>query len=335
MLNDKITGSLDYFNRKRTGLRGAKYDVLVPTELGYNLPDENVGSDQVRGGEVAVSYRDQKNGFTYSVGGNFSYARQKFLDSYKPKFGNSLDHFFNSGEHRNSNLFWGYETMGQFQSQEEIDNYKVNIDGQNNKTLLPGDLIYKDLNKDGVIDNQDTRAIGYGTGKTPIMNFGLNLSLAYKGFDLAANFSGGAMYSFNRNFEMRWPFQNGGALQQIFYDDHWHREDPFDPNSKWIAGKYPAMRFNDSNHSNYNKNSTFWLVNVKYLRCRTLELGYSLNKVLLERSKIARARIYVNAYNLFSIDNTHQYGVDAEIYDDNGLTYPQSKFVNVGVNLSF
>lgn len=94
------------------------------------------------------------------------------------------------------------------------------------------------------------------------------------------------------------------------------------------------MRFNDGGHSNY-RNSTFWLVNVHYLRCRTLELGYSLTKGLLERTKISRARIYVNTNNLFSLDNTHQYGVDAEIYDDNGLTYPQSKFVNVGVNLSF
>ncbi|PUZ27790.1 TonB-linked outer membrane protein, SusC/RagA family [Chitinophaga costaii] len=335
LLNDKLSGTIDYFNRKRTGLRGAKYDVLVPSELGYSLPDENVSSDQVRGGEVALSFRDTKNGFTYSIGGNFSYARQKFLDSYKPKFGSSLDHYFSSGEQRNSNLFWGYEAIGQFQSQDEINNYTINNDGQNNKTMLPGDIKYKDINKDGVIDNQDTRPIGYGTGKTPIMNFGINLSFAYKGFDLVANFSGGAMYSFNRNYEMRWPFQNGGALQKIFYDDHWHREDPFNPNSKWIAGKYPAMRFNDGGNSNYNKNSTFWLVNVKYLRCRTLELGYSLSKPLLERSRISRARIYVNAYNLFSIDNTHQYGVDAEIYDDNGLTYPQSKFVNVGVNLSF
>lgn len=335
LLHDKLTATVDYFNRKRTGLRGPKYDVLMPSELGYNLPDQNVSSDQVRGGELSLSYRNSKNGFTYSVGGNMSYARQKFLDSYKPRFGSHLDQYYASGEHRNSNLFWGYEAIGQFQSQEQIDNYKVNIDGSNNRTLLPGDLIYKDINGDGVINNQDTRPIGYGTGKTPIVNFGLNFSFAYKGFDLNMNFSGGAMYSFNRNWEMRWPFQNGGALQRIFYDSHWHHEDPFDPNSKWIAGKYPAMRFNDAGHSDYNKNSTFWLVNVHYLRCRTLELGYSLTKGLLERTKISKARIYVNTNNLFSLDNTHQYGVDAEIYDDNGLTYPQSKFVNVGVNLSF
>jgi hypothetical protein len=99
-------------------------------------------------------------------------------------------------------------------------------------------------------------------------------------------------------------------------------------------GKYPALRYNDGGHSNYNKNSTFWLHNVKYIRARTIELGYSLPKSLLEKLKMQRARVYINGYNLFSIDNLKQFGVDPEIADDNGLQYPQNKFVNVGINLS-
>ena len=109
---------------------------------------------------------------------------------------------------------------------------------------------------------------------------------------------------------------------------------PFDPNSEWIPGKYPALRFNDGGHSNYNKNSTFWLHNVTYIRARTLELGYSLPDTFLEKINVSRARFYVNAYNLFSIDNLAEFGVDPEISDDNGLQYPQNKFVNVGVNIS-
>jgi hypothetical protein len=95
------------------------------------------------------------------------------------------------------------------------------------------------------------------------------------------------------------------------------------------------LRFNQGGHSNYNKTSTYWAHNVKYLRARTLELGYSIPAVLLRRVKIEKARFYVNAYNLFSIDNVHQYSIDPEINDDNGLQFPQNKFLNVGVNLSF
>lgn len=334
-LNDKVSGTIDYFNRKRTGLLGVKYDILVPSELGYLLPFENVSSDQVSGGEFSLGYRGKINDLNFNIGGNVSYARTKNLSSYKPVFNNSLDHFRNSKEQRYSNTFWGYETVGQFQSQEEINNYHVNVDGFGNKTLLPGDLIYKDQNNDGVINNDDQRAIGYGTGRNPIVSFGFSLSASWKGFDARADFSGGGGYSFNRKWEMRNPYQNNGNLLAEIYNDRWHREDPFDKNSKWIPGKNPALRFNDSEHSNYKPDSDFWLVNVRYLRARTLELGYSVPKAIISRVKIEKARVYVNGYNLFSIDNMGKHGLDAEIVDDNGLTYPQSKFVNVGFELSF
>ena len=96
LLDTKLSGSIDYFYRKREGLRGRKYDVLVPSELGYALPDENVNSDAVTGGELLLSYNGKANDFIYSVGGNISYARQKFLESYKPRWGNSWDHYRNS-----------------------------------------------------------------------------------------------------------------------------------------------------------------------------------------------------------------------------------------------
>ncbi|UJH90740.1 hypothetical protein LZ575_18565 [Antarcticibacterium sp. 1MA-6-2] len=162
---------------------------------------------------------------------------------------------------------------------------------------------------------------------------GLSIYVAYKGFDFSADFSGASGYSYNQEWETRIPFQNGGALNEIFLD-RWHRADPFDPDSEWIPGKYPALRYNNSGHSNYNKNSTFWLHNVTYLRARTLELGYSLPESLLTKLNLERARFYVNGYNLFSFDNLKDFGIDPEISDTNGLQYPQNKFVNVGVNIS-
>jgi TonB-linked SusC/RagA family outer membrane protein len=335
ILHNKVTGTVDYFNRKRTGLLGAKYDILVPSELGYSLPSENVNSDQVSGAEASLAYGGKVNDVKFNIGGNVSYARSKSLHTYKPVYNNSLDHYRNSVQERYSNTFWGYEVNGQFQSQEQINNYKVNIDGSGNKTLLPGDLIYKDQNNDGIINDLDQRPIGYGTGRNPIINFGINLAVSWHGFDARADFSGGSGYSFNRNYELRNPYQNGGNLLADIYKDRWHREDPFDLNSKWIPGKYPALRFNNGGHSNYGNNSTFWLINVHYLRARTLELGYTVPKNILSKAKIEKARFYINGYNLFSLDNMHNVGIDAEITDDNGLTYPQSKYVNVGFELSF
>lgn len=335
LFNNKLTGTADYFHRERDGLLDRKYDILMPSELGYGLPYENLNSDAIVGGEFSLMYNGRIKDVGVMIGGNFSYARARDLTKYKPTYFNSMDKYTSASVDRWQNLFWGYESIGQFQSQDQINSYKVDIDGQNNKTLLPGDLIYKDINNDGKIDGADMRPIGWGTGRNPIMNMGLNIALNYKGFDFHADFSGGSGYSFNRNWEMRWPYQNGGNLQQIFFDDRWHREDPYDLNSKWIAGKYPSLRFNDGGHSDYNKNSTFWLVNVHYLRCRTLELGYSLPQRIISRVKVQRARFYINTSNLFSLDNTHQYGIDAEIADDNGLTYPQSKYLNVGFELSF
>lgn len=333
LFKGKLSGSLDYFYRKRMGLIGDKYDVLVPAEMGYSLPRENVNSDAVVGGEAALNYHGTAGDFKYSVGSNISFARSRFLESYKPTWGNSWDKYRNSSEDRWNNIYWGYEVIGQFQSQEEINHYPINNDGQNNQTLLPGDLKYKDVNNDGKIDGYDVRPIGYGGGN-PNINFGLSLSLAWKGIDFTADFSGGAMYTFTRDWETRWPYQNNGNLLKDFYEDRWHRADPYDVNSAWIPGKYPALRFNQGGHSNYNKHSTFWVENLKYLRARTLEVGYSFPKSLLERARIKKTRFYVNAYNLFSIDNAMKYGLDPEIVDGNGLQYPQNKVINFGINLS-
>ncbi|MFC1226124.1 SusC/RagA family TonB-linked outer membrane protein [Pedobacter sp. BG31] len=334
LFNSKLSGTADYFYRKRTGLKQVKNDVLVPIELGYPLAAENLESDAQFGAEFALNYRDKIGEFNYNVGGNISISRRKFLEQYKPRYGNSWDNYRNSYNQRYTDIFWGYEVTGQFQNSDEINNYKVNIDGKGNRSLLPGDLIYKDQNGDGIIDGLDERPIGYTTSGQPNIGFGFTIGGSYKNFDFTADFSGGAMYSWNQNWEQRWAFQNGGALLQNFADDSWHRTNLYDLNSPWVAGKYPALRFNDGGHSNYNKNSTFWLHNVRYLRARTLEIGYTIPKRWAEKIKIQNARVYVNGYNLFSIDNLSDYGVDPEIADDNGLQYPQNKFFNIGLKLT-
>lgn len=338
-LNNHLSGTVDYFYRKRTGLLARKYDVVLPSEVGYDLPQENLNSDAQYGEEISLNYANKIGAFAYNIGGNFSYSRSKNLQQYKPLFNNSLDQYRNSAANRYAHIDWGYQVIGQFTSQEQINNYKINNDGKGNISLLPGDLMYKDQNNDGRIDQYDERPIGFGYGTQPNINFGFTLGGAYKGFDFHADFSGGAGYTWFQNWETRWAFQNNGNLNAIF-TDRYHHSDPFDVNSPWVPGKYPANRVNPGfGHADYElngqRNSTYWLHNVKYLRARTLELGYSLPANMLTKVKIRKARFYVNAYNMFSFDNLKQYAVDPEVTDDNGLQFPQSKVLNFGVNLTF
>jgi TonB-linked SusC/RagA family outer membrane protein len=335
LFNNTLTGTADYFYRKRTGLLGSKNDLIVPTEIGYSLPQENVNSDAQYGEEFSLNYNNKIGDLSYNISGNIAYTRLKNLNSYNPLFFNSWDQYRNSSENRFGNIDWGYELEGQFTSQEQINNYPVNVDGRGNRTLLPGDLIYKDQNGDGKIDQYDERPIGFGYGEQPNINYGFSIGASYKSFDFHADFSGGAGYTWFQNYETRWAFQNNGNLNSIF-EDRWHRADPYDVNSQWIEGRYPANRINPGNgHSDYGSNSTFWLHNAKYLRARTIEIGYTLPQSLLTKIKVRRARVYLNGYNLFSIDNLRSYNVDPETTDDNGLQFPQNKVVNVGLNLSF
>ncbi len=343
-LNGKLTGSFDWFYRKRTGLVGIRSDVVLPVELGYSLAAENLNSDARYGEEGSLAFNSKIGQVNFTIGGNLSFTRSKNLDVYNPTYLNSYDKYRTGTENRFSNLDWGYVAIGQFTSQEQINNYDVDIDAQGNKTLLPGDIIYKDLNGDKKIDQLDQQPISWGYGQQPNINFGFTLAASFKSFDFHADFSGAAGYSWFQNWETRWAFQNNGNLNSIF-EDRWHRENIYDPNSAWVPGKYPANRYNPQfGYSDYAirnqdytaaRNSTFWLHNVKMFRARTIELGYSLPKSLLQRANIQRARIYINAYDLFSIDNLKEFNIDPELVDDNGLQFPQNRVINAGINLSF
>lgn len=335
LFGSHLNGTIDYFDRSRTGLVGTNYSVVLPQETGYSLPGINENSDSQRGGEVSLVYNNKIGGLTYNVGGNFSYSRHTNNINITGPFGNSLDQYRNSIVNRTSNLYWGYEAIGQFTSADQINAYKVNEDGKGNSTVLPGDLIYKDQNGDRKIDGSDQRPLGYNPGAQPNINFGLTFGASFKGFDFHADFSGASGYSWNQNFESRWAFQNNGNLNTIFQDS-WHLSDPYNLNSTWIEGKYPVNRNNvNTNHYDYNSNSSYWLHSAKYIRARTIELGYSLPSALLSKVRVKRARFYANVYNLFSWDNLHQYGVDPEVIDDNGLQTPQNRVFNFGVNLTF
>lgn len=331
MWEGKLSGEVDGFYRKRTGLPGSRYDVLIPTEAALDLPPENLGADANMGIEGAFLHRNTVGDFTYSVGVNATLARRKNLYTYKPRFGNSWDQYRHSNEDRWAAVQWGQHVVGRFQSQEQIANYPVDIDGKNNTTVMPGDFIYEDVNDDGVINDLDSRPVGYGGEQLPYMTFGLNLETKYKGFDFSLAFAGGTMQSRGRGAETKIPFMGNGNSPEHLFNDRWHREDIFDPESNWIPGTYPALRRSQNAHINLP--SDFWFRNVTYLRLRNIQIGYTLPKVVLDKLNVDQIRVYINGLNLYSFDNLKDLQLDPESNRPNGLDYPPMKVVNIGANI--
>ena len=135
-------------------------------------------------------------------------------------------------------------------------------------------------------------------------------------------------------WEVAYPFQGDGNSTAYLLTDSWHRADPTDANSEWIAGKFPATRYAGNNVS-FNKYSSFWMHNTYYIKLRTLELGYTLPKSISNKFFVDRLRIYANAYNLFSIDNLSQYQLDPEIQSNSALVTPNLRTFSFGFNLNF
>jgi len=334
VLNNKMNGQFDVFERRRTGLPAARYDVLLPSEVGYTLPNANLNADATRGIEGMVTYMGQRGKVNYSIGVNATFARLRSLHTYKPRFGNGWDEYRNSIENRWANETWGYHVTGRFNSEDEIKNYGIDNDGQGNRTELPGDFKYEDVNGDKIINGMDQRPIGYAQGAQPYMSFGLNASIGYKGFTLRMDLAGAAMQSFLRDWELRYPFQNNGSSPAYMLANRWHRTDPYDNSSAWVSGKYPAIRKDNTTHVNYQVND-FWITNVHYLRLKNLELAYNFSKTLVKKMGLSALRVYVNGTNLFSFDNVKEFEIDPEISSSNGLVYPQQRLYNFGFNVSF
>lgn len=333
LLNNKLTLTADAFKIIRTGYPGKRYDVLLPAEIGYDLPNENLGKNGYYGAEGIITYTDKVGELNYVVSGNMTFSRFRDLETYKPRFSNSWNEYRSSIEDRWGGVWWGYQVVGRFQSEDEIRNHPINNDGQDNRTQLPGDLIYKDVNGDGIINDMDQRPIGYPTGWAPMMTFGGRIGLDWKGINLNIDLAGGAIQSWFQDYELRNAFHGGGNSPAYLLEDRWHRKDPYDPNSEWIPGYYPAIR--NGNSGPNSANSDFWLTNVRYLRVRNLELGYNLPKAWIQKLKAEKVRFYINASNLISFDNVKDFQIDPEIEARAAVVYPQQKVFMVGFNMTF
>ena len=332
LISGLITTEFDYFIRKRDGLLATR-QLSLPTTFGQTLPQENLNSDKTKGFEIVLGHHNKINGFTYDIKANFSTTRIYNRHIERAASSNMYDDWRNNGNDRYQNIQWGKKVIGQFQSYDEILNAPIQ-DNNGNKSLMPGDLRFEDVNNDGIIDDKDNKPIGHGN--TPRMYYGLNLSGEYKGFDLTVFFQGAAGHEVFISGDVMSPFiQQGLGNGFAIWLDRWHRENPSDMNSKWIPGYMPALR--PTGFSANESNNTWTMHKANYLRLKTLELGYTFPKKWVGNLGIDKLRIYLNSFNMLTF--TSREGImkymDPENSEGSLRYYPQMKTFNFGVNLTF
>lgn len=324
--NGLINLSVDIFRRDRTGLLGTRA-LTIPGTVGATLPQENLNSDMRQGIEVVLGHSRTVGKIVYDVSANFSYTRGQATYIERTPDANSYLSWRNNTTNRWDNIQWGYVYAGQFQSQEDL-NTSPDHDGYGNKTLLPGDLKYEDINKDGQITSLDQKPIGRGT--VPDISFGLNSSVSYRNFDIAISLQGATHYNHMRWSILRGPLAWNRNSWDIFLDN-WHHENVYDINSAWVPGKYPAAATRGTPPSNQN-NSGFWMDDPTYLRLKNLEIGYTLkSKSVLSKLKIESLRAYISGNNVLTW--TGMPYVDPEILQD--YNYPMSRDFTFGVSVTF
>jgi TonB-linked SusC/RagA family outer membrane protein len=348
----KLGMTVDLFQKTREGLLANRVG-STPNTLGATFPQENLNSDAFKGIELSISHRNRINDFGYSVSANATYARQQIIKKERAPYGNSMEKWLDDqAEGRYLGRGFVYHQIGQFTSLEEIQEAPLYGDNVGNSWVLPGAYIMEDMNGDGRVDGNDARYAIWaselpGINADPLnipLQFGVNVSMNYKNFDLNMLFQGATLY--NKNVltgPTAWASNLSPNLQET-YLDRWHPADPtmdpYDPNTQWISGEWPALYNNRGVDRRDLLNSTLWSANATYMRLKNIELGYSLPKNMLNTLKIQQFRVYVNGFNLFTLKGKifRDLKVDPEKEEGRygaGLEYPLMKTFNVGVNITF
>lgn len=311
--------SVDIFKEVRSGIlaqRGAE----VPWSFGGTLPLENIGKVDNKGIDASLTFNHQIGKVRYSLGGNFTYARNKIVEMAEAAGTSEL--MRRTG--RPIHSYFGYKTDGIFQSQAEIDAYaKQEVVGSSYVTKV-GDIKYVDVTGDNVVNAKDMTYLGYGN--VPEIIYGINGSLSWKNFDFSFLFQGAGHVQVHLNGGVIMPYFNDGNLPQLWVSEAWTEKNP--------SNRYP--RLGQSNHnfpdSGFAPVQTY-LYDASYLRLKNVEIGYNFPKKWLSNLKIENARVYVSGQNLLTFTQVPQ--IDPENANSQGWSYPQMKAFNFGLNIQF
>ncbi|MEJ5993761.1 TonB-dependent receptor [Pedobacter sp. Du54] len=312
LFSGKLSLTADYFNDYRYDQLFVKDDVLKI--IGVTLPTTNTAITRNKGYDGQISYRNKIGSFNYNGGFTFSVAKNKILFQgeatprypYLAKTGLPIGQGF------------GYNVLGFFQNQAEVDSYP------HLANVKPGDLKYEDINGDGAIDQQDYRAIG--KPNLPQTVLGATAGFEFKGFSLSVLFQGSFDYSYRIAVAGVIPFQ--GNLQESALG-RWTPDNP-------VNATFPRLSSDLAGPSSPSNLSNFWLIDAKYVRLKSVDLGYRIPKKWLNGLKIASARVYLSGYDLYTWSNFSLYSQDPEIASlGSAGTYPVQKVYNLGLQVGF
>lgn len=316
--NGLLNGNIDFFHEKRNNIL-TQY-LSRPQWVGVALAAGNLGETKNSGYEIELKHANHiGNDFNYSVGLTYSHASNEIVSMDEPA--SKTD--YRKREGHPINQYFGLVCDG-FVTQADIDggNLPVSTFG----TVKAGDLKYRDMNKDGFIDERDETFIGYSD--IPENTFALTLGANYKGWGFSVMFQGVDHVSRYYDAEAMFAFVGGGKVKE----HHLDRWNPAVSEAKNLArAKYPLLHYDSYGDHNQRGNS-FFLKNGAFVRLKNIELSYTLPQNWIKVVGMSDCRLYVNANNLITWDHLD----DLTDPESNGSNrYPIMKTVNFGVNIKF
>jgi TonB-linked SusC/RagA family outer membrane protein len=303
---------------------------VIPSTMGLSgglIPKANVGEASGRSFEVMVDFNKSFNQDIWMVArGTFTYASNEYrvYEEINYQNGPRRSHI---GQKLSQN--YGYIAERLFLDDQEVSNSPSQSGVAENAYARAGDIKYKDINGDYVIDENDQVPIGYPT--VPEINYGFGISAGYKNVDFSCFFSGQARSSFWIDAKATAPFVNdyagytgSRAMLQYWADDYW------DESSRNLYAQWP--RLSPQVVNNNTVTSTWFMRSGDFLRLKTMELGYTLPSKWINTVRMRNVRIYASGTNLFVISKFKMW--DPEM-GSNGLAYPLQRVINLGVKVDF
>lgn len=318
MFRSKVVLQVDAFWEDREDILLQR--VQIPFVTGFYpwvIPYANLGKAKNRGIDGMLEVKNStSSGWYYSFRGNFTFAKNEIIENDEPQ----QRYPWLSAKGRSIDQPFGWIAEGIFQSAEEIANSPEQRLG---RASQPGDIRYRDLNNDNIIDDNDRTAIGFP--RTPQIVYGFGGTVAYKGFDVSLFLTGASKTSIFLYGSTMYPFQDGVGtfnVQREYYDNRWTPDNP--------DGTYPGA-ITVANPNN-NRASTLWQVDASFLRLKNAEVAYTFTQPGLANWGMNSIRLFVNGVNLHTWDKVKI--MDPE--SDSGTNfYPLQRTLNFGLQVNF
>ncbi|WP_290540112.1 TonB-dependent receptor [Alistipes sp.] len=322
---NELDFQIDLFKERRSSIFMQR--ATIPTQTGLiNSPYANYGKVDNKGVDLSLNYNKRINkDWSVSVRGTFTYAKNKIIERDEPE---SVKGTHRSITGHSINTLWGLHALGLYTEDDFVDGkLKEGIPiPQLGGEVRPGDIKYRDMDNDGYITSADEGYIGGTTDPRIVYGFGGNIN--FRNWDLSFFFQGcGDTYRIIGGSDYFIPGSGAGVLGNVYtnYTDCWTEENP-SQDVFW-------PRLSQSTNTNNNRSSTFWKKNMSFLRLKTLEIGYSLPKNIVNKIKAKSIRIFASGNNLFYFSKFKLW--DPELATSDGLKYPSMRSFMFGVDVLF